>query len=247
MQEKPLSLKVDSASKHGRHLFCINAQYTMDEQVVTSTLGNVQVFYVKIECVLTYLFILGMIDVKERQTAKFLKTKIVETLPKYNIKLDQVVTVTCDNGANMLAAVRELQTEYQKSVLPEEIASTEAAEGHADDDSGIVDAEALEEELNAATINAVRCAAHTIQLAVLDTVKATDETIIKITQVAKNCRKIAYKAAFSLNDVSTPPLYSRTRWCGVYALLDHFNSNEEFYKSIGAENKDLGKIYIKYN
>ena len=51
-----------------------------------------------------------MVEVREKQTAKFLKTKILEVLSKFGIGLDKIFCVTSDNGANMVAAVRELQT-----------------------------------------------------------------------------------------------------------------------------------------
>lgn len=54
-----------------------------------------------------------MIEINERHTAKFLKSKIEEIIASYGILLDQIFAITCDNGANMVATVKQLQSYLQ--------------------------------------------------------------------------------------------------------------------------------------
>nr|XP_029721843.1 uncharacterized protein LOC115263054 [Aedes albopictus] len=186
-----------------------------------------------------YLFMIfistGMIEVKQRQTAKFLKEKILELLQSYGVTIKQLLAVTCDNGANMMAAVKQLQKQYVV-----EHPSLESYDDVAEDvdEAGERLIEDLMEELQK-SVSLVRCAVHTMQLAVTDVVKATDANIKEITTIAKSTRKIAYKAMFDYNKVSVPPLYSRTRWNGVYKMLNYFKQHEEFYKDIGRQYPEL--------
>ena len=59
-----------------------------------------------------------MVELNNRHTGKFLKTKILEILSQYEILLEQIFTVTCDNGANMIAAVKHLQSDAQVMFNP---------------------------------------------------------------------------------------------------------------------------------
>nr|XP_029713643.1 uncharacterized protein LOC115257827 [Aedes albopictus] len=77
MKNRLLSVKVDSASRYNRHVLGINVQYVLDCKIVIRTLG--------------------MIEVKERQTAAFLKTKILEVLQSYGVNVDQIFSITVDN------------------------------------------------------------------------------------------------------------------------------------------------------
>ena len=81
-----------------------------------------------------HIFI-GMIEVKVRQTAAFRKEKILEIIKQYGIHIEQVFSVTCDNGANMLTAVRQLKLEYEMEYFNwDESSETEYTERHAKED-----------------------------------------------------------------------------------------------------------------
>ena len=56
-----------------------------------------------------------MVELNTRHTGKYLKTNILEILAMYKISLTQIFTVTCDNGANMIATVNQLRSELQES------------------------------------------------------------------------------------------------------------------------------------
>lgn len=172
-----------------------------------------------------------MIELNDRHTAKFLKTKIVEILGAYEITLDQVFTVTSDNGANMIATVKQLQSDLQIMLF-----SYEDEEESGEEQIDWV--EAIENEF-ANSITLVRCAVHTLQLAVTDVIETCDADIRECSSVSKNCRKIAYKTIF--NDHSLPPLYSKTRWGGVFKLLNHFCNYEGFFNELGLQYPELGK------
>lgn len=175
-----------------------------------------------------------MVELSNRHTGVFLKTKIVEILAQYNVLLDQIFTVTCDNGANMIAAVKELQIELKTLFnSPPDIDASTVSEEQLEW-AGSIEAEFSQ------TITVVRCAVHTMQLSVGDVIKSFDTEIRKCTLVSNNCRKIAYKSVFS--DKSLPPLYSKTRWGGVFEMVKYFNQHEELFSELGQQYPELGNI-----
>ena len=176
-----------------------------------------------------------MVELNNRHTGKFLKTKILEILSQYEILLEQIFTVTCDNGANMIAAVKHLQSDAQVMFNPLEDEENCSLPKHYLDLT-----EAIEKEFYQ-YITLVRCAVHTMQLSVVDVVKTFDGEIRKCTAVSNNCRKIMYKTVF--NNESLPPLYSKTRWGGIFEMLNHFFKQEEFFNELGQQHSELGEIY----
>lgn len=172
-----------------------------------------------------------MVELKDKQTGKFLKTKILEILQKYNMDLKNVYSITCDNGANMCAAVKELQRDFELTKLEEYEEDIEA------DGDDVLD-NIMHEFKD--SVNLIRCAVHTLQLAVTDVTKRFDDEIRKVTTVAKSCRKVAYKVYFEKEDQALPPLYAKTRWGGTFKMLAHFKSSEEFYSTLGAKHGELG-------
>ena len=95
MKNRMLCLKVDCAKRLSRSILGFNAQYVNDCKVILRTLS-------------TY-------ELKNRQTGATLKNMILETLGEYNISLSQVYTITTDNGANILLAVKLLSEELGKA------------------------------------------------------------------------------------------------------------------------------------
>uniref|UniRef100_A0A182HUD4 HAT C-terminal dimerisation domain-containing protein n=1 Tax=Anopheles arabiensis TaxID=7173 RepID=A0A182HUD4_ANOAR len=76
-----------------------------------------------------------------------------------------------------------------------------------------------------------------MQLSVVDVVKTFDGEIRKCTAISNNCRKIMYKTVF--NNESLPPLYSKTRWGGIFEMLNHFFKQEDFFNELGQQHSEL--------
>ncbi|XP_055610540.1 uncharacterized protein LOC129757363 [Uranotaenia lowii] len=175
-----------------------------------------------------------MLEVKGRQTAKFIVQKTEEILKIYDISLEQILTGTCDNGANMLAAIKALDQNLQ-------LVESERQPLDDDDSFECINDDLYDELIKEfeSRICLVRCAAHTLQLAVTDVIKHTDIRIRSITNVVKNCRKIAYRDSFHMHNVPIPPMYSKTRWGGVYEMIFNLFEHESFYKDLGDQFKEL--------
>ncbi|XP_055644276.1 uncharacterized protein LOC129780248 [Toxorhynchites rutilus septentrionalis] len=217
MKHKLVSIKLDSASRHGRHVLGINAQYELNGKLVIRTLG--------------------MIEVDQRQTAVFLRDKVLETLRVYDLKLDQIFSITVDNGSNMVAAVKKI-----KSLLNESIAvSTLLFE----DDENIPQERDLIEELELewdARISLVRCAVHSLQLAIADVFDKADPNLKCITEVVRHLRQIKYKSFVEVQQLALPPLWSPTRWGGKYKMLSSILKQEAKFVELGTQYSEMCKL-----
>ncbi|XP_038106601.1 LOW QUALITY PROTEIN: uncharacterized protein LOC6049790 [Culex quinquefasciatus] len=176
-----------------------------------------------------------MVEVSERQTAAVLKVKIMEILNQYGLTLENIFSVTVDNGANMLAAVRQLKRELGLTENTEHLDSDEA--GHfLEHERNLT--ESLSEEFEE-NINLVRCSIHTLQLAVLDVIKNSDPTVKEITAIAKKCRALKYKPTFDQKAAKYPPVWCQTRWSGIYKMINSFAGQEAFFRDLGEQFQNL--------
>lgn len=176
---KLISLKADSATCIGRSFLGINIQFLKKEKIQIRTLGVVELF--------------------QGHTAEYLKFIIINTCSRLGISMKQIYTVTVDNAANMLKTVRVLSDEDEQNNIEDSdsidsadiITESELIEvliNQEERDTCLDDIE-TSEFLNETdfTITAVRCAAHTLQLAICDFLKKK-----------KKCHKLWKKLGKSL-------------------------------------------------
>lgn len=172
-----------------------------------------------------------MVEVTERQTAEFLKGKIMEIVQSYGVTISQIFSVTCDNGSNMIAAVKSLKKEAALQSDEDE------DEAYLDSDDAFLDT--LNNELENG-LNLIRCSVHTLQLAILDVVNKSDETVKAVTSIAKKYRNIKYEAHFKHHGVKKPPVWSQTRWGGIYKMKEAFIRQQTFYDDLALQFPELG-------
>ncbi|KAL5239421.1 hypothetical protein ACI65C_006831 [Semiaphis heraclei] len=86
-----ISLKIDCVKRHHRSILGVNIQYIKDGKICLSTLA--------------------MVEMHEKHTSANLKKMLLETLSKYNVKKEQLYSITCDNAANMIKLARIMNDE----------------------------------------------------------------------------------------------------------------------------------------
>jgi len=91
LSNKIICLKIDCATRLERSFIGINGQVFID--------GKLQ------------LFTLGVIELKERHTADYLKKVILDVLLRYKISINNVYAITTDNGANLLKCVKIVRSD----------------------------------------------------------------------------------------------------------------------------------------
>lgn len=128
-------------------------------------------------------------------SGEILKQKINECLAKYGLSLAQVYCYTTDNGKNVLKATRVLLSEAELNLI-QELNDDEEDDGAIE---FIQDGHPMDEAL-------IRCAAHTIQLAVNDFLKPMQNTLRNIRTEVHNMRRQLKKKG-----LAQPPLSNKTR------------------------------------
>lgn len=99
IQNRPLSLMIDIVTKRGRSLLGFSLQYIINGKLKVRSIG--------------------MVQMKAAHTAIYIADLIVSRLNELGVSLHQILTITTDNGANMLKMVKDMQqileSEMQKS------------------------------------------------------------------------------------------------------------------------------------
>lgn len=254
VHRKIVSVMVDSATRNGRSIYGISIQYKHNgvHKVVA----------------------IGMRELKKSHTAKHLADVLLEILAEYEILLKQIISITTDNGSNMLAMVKDverilLQQEDISSYAPEcegeqPNGQTQIEQRNQNDENvdieidellkNSIDGNVLDELLEDVNIyedlfekfvsdlqnqtgnhslfvNSIKCAAHTIQLAVRDALKMmskSDRNVIELSRmVAKFLRKESTKNEKREVGITSilPGLDVETRWSSTYLMVKIIEQN----------------------
>lgn len=266
----PFSLSADIVSKNNRSILGIWAQYIIDGDL-------------RVRC-------LGMEELIQRHSGKYISETIEACLAEYNIAPLQMTSITADNASNMRSSLDHVNDNLEKAMEQDESEQIrlESEVGidmsviemlHPDDMSDSIqsfyDAEisyivnssnteqdrneieelfrndqseqsdgsdwtfvdALQDLPNALIekadssfmlVNGINCAAHTLQLAVNDSLKSMDTSR---SNVIKLCRSVAKFIRLSSTMIEMrnrglksilPPLDVNTRWSSTYSMVTNF-------------------------
>lgn len=132
----------------------------------------------------------------DRATADNIRRRIHEVISKHGLQIDQVYSCTTDNSANCIKASRNLLEEVKiraavaSNITNEEAEDAEIIQGTAADQTAEDEATRAIEEINLES-KPIRCAAHTVQLAVHDVFKRYEFDIDEIQKSASAiCNRI---------------------------------------------------------
>lgn len=134
LKNKIFSLKIDSATRHGRSILGVNAQFANNK-------GEIQVRT------------LGMVELKKRHSSEYLKEEVTQILKKYDCTLSQIFCCTVDNGANMVKCIKLLESDQEIDVQSQK----------GNDERDELNIDFIENSLET-TLRCVRCASHTLQV-----------------------------------------------------------------------------------
>lgn len=93
LEKNLLSVSVDIVTKNNRSILGIYAQFIATDKLV-------------VRCI-------GMEEMHERHTGKHIAEMLKGCLAKYNIGLDQIVSITTDNASNMRSCIKNINDELQ--------------------------------------------------------------------------------------------------------------------------------------
>lgn len=178
-KNKMVSLKVDAASRMSRSFLGINIQFLIDGKITLRTLA--------------------VRELKESHTAEYLKTVIIEVLTSFEINIQQIYTVTSDNGANMIKCTSILQSELNltNQHIQEVFGDTDVDDESESVMNGLYEAfKEMENEclsnvnMNNGLLVGIRCGAHTLQLVVFDAIKKDHSVEMLLSKARSVCKKL---------------------------------------------------------
>ncbi|GFR16369.1 zinc finger BED domain-containing protein 4 [Trichonephila clavata] len=102
-----------------------------------------------------------MTELKDKHTGIYIKNMVEKVLEKYNFYIQQIYSITTDNGANMISFVNLLGSEIEDEVIEMENENFETRD-HFED--GVF----FDHNFSFNKLIGIRCAAHTLQLAIKD-------------------------------------------------------------------------------
>lgn len=251
LAKKMFSLKLDITTRHRRSLLGVNIQFycTIRQKIVIRTLG--------------------FIELSRRRTSKYLQQEVYKLLDCYEINRRNIYCFISDNGANMLrlgSVLRSMQhdlnltdeTRPMQEEFEEESDEDTEFNFDFDDDSAQID-EAFRNEQDfygdgtMEVLVVVRCAAQTLQLAVLDALiligKDKIEPIRKIINELKSSKYLDYMNSA----LQTLKLHIITRWNSLHltflSILENKLHFQEMYKKIPETLKKhifLNAVHFKF-
>ena len=117
MANKMVSLKMVVATRMDKSVLGINIQYIENFKIHINTIGIIQL--------------------KKRHTAQFLKDEVINCLRQFNIDILQIYSSTTDNGANVLKAsklLKNLQEETQTRTVADDVEPLDSPDNSNDGD-----------------------------------------------------------------------------------------------------------------
>lgn len=97
---RPLSLLADIVTKHKRSILGVSVQYFFNGELKVRSIGFIQL--------------------SERHTGKYLAEVVITRLKDYGIDLKQIITITTDNGKNILKMVRDMTSHLLNEINAKE-------------------------------------------------------------------------------------------------------------------------------
>lgn len=210
-KNKMVALMLDIASRYNRSVLGINIAYFNEETK-----------RIRIRTV-------GMHVLKFSQSAVNIKEAVTENLRQFGIQLMQIISVTTDNGKNMLKTVADLHAEIQGSLLHD--ADDEECDEFIDE--SIFDEEYYNEMLLDlrtlfersgfnANIHGIVCGAHCLHLVVthaLDKSAETKALIEKGRKLAKKLRTPTLRNLLQAFGLNAAKIDVCTRWNSIFSMV----------------------------
>lgn len=175
-----MELVIEKHYKIKKNIIQLLKNKVISLKIDTATRSDRSILGVNVQIILkneVKIFTLAMLELKKKHTAENLKLEIEKVLSDFDINKRQLYTITTDNGRNLIKAVELLNT-------------------NSDSESDSEDGNEFEDvvsEINFDNILSIKCAAHTLQLAVKDFLRDYVANIDKARKMVKTLRSPSFR------------------------------------------------------
>lgn len=144
---------------------------------------------------------LAVTELTRAHTGEYIKEVVLSVLDRYSLSANQVYTITTDNARNMIKAVENMSNESDSLI---------------DFDDSSVEIEVMMQN-----VLSIKCAAHTLQLAVKEALSSglCLNSISHTRKLAKKLRTPTIIAILKTNGYNVPLVDVVTRWCSTYDMI----------------------------
>lgn len=210
---KPVAVQLDIASRYNRSVLGVNISYAMDGEIKIRTLA--------------------MKAIRVSHTASNIKIFTNEVLSDYGIGLYQIISVTTDNGTNVVKSIDLLEDALRDSLSEGQQTDSECGQQSDSDDGNVLDA--LDEqhymdimnlvrssfnECHTHLISGVSCACHTLHLVIMHAMEKTDSDILKkARELCKKLRTFEISEQILAANLNGAQLDVVTRWNSTYLMV----------------------------
>lgn len=180
-------------------------------------------------------------------TGAYIAKSTKEVLEKFGISVDDVYTVTSDNGANVIRASNVMKL-YQSHLIDDFL--TSSLQFHEQEEAYNVFIDSELKRLNATIkdddsgkyLHQIRCAAHTLELAINDALKNCElaaEIINVAREIVKKLRTDNIMNLIVVKNLPKPKIDCPTRWSSTNGMIDSLLQLEIFCKELALVNDDF--------
>ena len=168
------------------------------------------------------MWTLAVVDTLCEHKGINIKEMIQRILDEYEIPLQNVIMCVTDNAKNMITAVQQINRDIQAAAGSGDVAVDEDNDKDEDEDEDLEPSDLDLEAVCPQVCQHMRCAAHTLQLAIGDGLK--DKTIkglvAGLRNVAKEARTPNIEKVLKKNSKKVALLDMETRWGSTYLMID---------------------------
>ena len=225
LKGKLVYLKFDAATRIRQNYLGLNVRYMFNEQSITKTLA--------------------VVDTLCEHKGRFIKVMIQKVLDEYEIPLKNVIMCVTDNAKNMIGTVQQINRDIQAEGGSRDV-DVDDDEDDEDEDNEDDDVEPSDLDLEAACppcCEHMRCAAHTLQLAVGDGLKhkSIKGIVAKLRNVAKEARNPNIEKILKKTAKKVALIDMETRWGSTYLMIDRLVEMRPFLEDMA----DVGNCNLK--
>lgn len=203
VKNKMCSVMIDIASRYNRSILGVSISYFFNRKVRIRTIA--------------------MHVLKSAHTAEQIKDMIIKNLREYNIRLEQVLAVTSDNGKNMLKSIALINEAFEQPTDSEEYIDHNVLDDEYYENL-LSEVRAMFTETNyTSLIHGISCGAHCLHLIVTHAIKNSTETVKligKCRELAKKLRCPTFRAILNSVGSSMAILDVSTRWNSIFSMVN---------------------------
>lgn len=215
LRNKMICLMIDIASRYNRSILGVNAAYFDDGKIKICTIG--------------------MHAIRCSQTATNITNIIKKNLSDFSIQLSQIVSITTDNGKNLIKAVNALDSSLyvEKYVSNCDTPASDSSEDDFNIDGNIFDDQYYEDLLTKVRnefneccytniIHGISCAAHCLNLVVSIAINKTSSIknlLQKCRALAKKLRTPSYRMHLTNFGCNMAKIDVVTRWNSIFSMV----------------------------